>query len=139
MRDACNTRTGNLLICSHYLGSPGSDTGSAAVAVREPDAALTRQTVLPPGGEHALGPALRIDLENRGAPVFLVDTLLSGVAVRANAHIQLRAVWGGDYVLGPVVIDRSCRQRGDALRLGTDARVVPSAYGTRTSASVFAM
>jgi hypothetical protein len=63
---------------------------------------------------------------------------LGDVAVRSAPDVQLRSVRGGDQALGPVVIDGAARQI-DHLRRRHLIDVLPSAYGTRTSASLFAM
>src|SRR5262249_25423532 len=46
-----------------------------------------------------------IDLKDTGAHLLRIEAILGGVAVRANGRIQLCAVFAGDNIFRPVVVD----------------------------------
>src|SRR5207302_2040750 len=91
------------------------------------------------GSEDAVRTGLRIDLPNRGASFFLVDAVLAGVAVRADRDIELAAVFAGDEILRPVMVERSAREIGDMRTVVGDPRL--SGFGgvsvSATSTSPF--
>ena len=62
------------------------------------------------GSEDAVCAGDRIDLPDRGATFFRVDSILSDVAVRTDADVELRAGWIRNETLGPVMVDSSARE-----------------------------
>src|SRR4051812_36455745 len=61
-----------------------------------------------------------IDLQNRGALAFVLDSVLGDVAVRADSDVELRAVRRRDDVLGPVVIDAASGKSDDLHRASSE-------------------
>jgi len=54
-----------------------------------------------------------IDLQNGGALLLFAETVLTGIAVRSDGHVEARSVAARDQILRPVMIERSRRQIGD--------------------------
>jgi hypothetical protein len=74
------------------------------------------------GGEEAACAGGGIDLEDRGAVGLLVQPVLADVAVRADGHVEPRAVAVRDDVLRPVMVERAAGQIDDLRSRAVDAR-----------------
>src|SRR5690349_2356772 len=66
---------------------------------------------------------LRIDLPNRRPLFFRIDPSLGGVAVRADADVELRAIRVRDEALRPVMIVRPTWEGSDRPRRSADAHL----------------
>ena len=64
-----------------------------------------------------------VDFPDRGATAFIPDSVLSSIAVRADANEQLRAVRTRQQTLGPVMIEGTARQVDHFFAGGFDARL----------------
>ena len=68
-------------------------------------------------------PRLAVDLPDGGTALFGLHPVLGGVRVRADRRVQHRPIRAKRQVLGPVVVQRTARQRRDRRGFGIDHRV----------------
>ena len=76
-----------------------------------------------PGGEQPRVAGCGIHLQDRGTIDLVLHAVLAHIAVRADRHVEARAIAAGNDVLGPVMVDRARGQVDDLYAGRGDLRI----------------